>query len=259
MQSNSAMIDTNDSDGSVNLTIVIPAYNEERRIGSTLEAYAEFFSAIYGNSYIILVVLNGCVDGTEDKVEELRAVYPQINHVVFQNKLGKGGAVIEGLKLAMGNVVCFVDADNMVEPPETVKLVDAIKTTDVAIGNRWHEASRSRSHRPLQRRILSLVVRLLVKYMLRLNYVDTQCGAKAIRGDALKLIVRDLSEKGWTFDLDFLVNANRYGLSVKEIPVQWRHVELDSKVRIFRDLPRDLVSGIRIWFKRYSRVKTTHV
>ncbi len=257
MQSNSVMIDTNDSDGSIDLTIVIPAYNEERRIGSTLEAYAKFFSAIYGNTYIILVVLNGCVDGTEDEVDKLRAVYPQINHVVFPNKLGKGGALIEGLKLATGNVVCFVDADNMVEPSETVKLVDAIKTTDVAIGSRWHEASRSRSHRPLQRRVLSLVVRFLVRYMLRLNYVDTQCGAKAIRGDALKLIVRDLSERGWTFDLDFLVNANRYGLSVKEIPVQWRHVELDSKVRIFRDLPRDLMSGIRIWFKRHRGVKST--
>jgi len=259
MQSNSAMIYTDDSGDPVDLTIVIPAYNEERRIGSTLEAYAKCFSAIYGNSYIILVVLNGCVDRTEDEVAKLRAAYPQINYVVFPNKLGKGGALIEGFKLATGNVVCFVDADNMVEPPEAIKLVDAMNTTDVAIGNRWHKASRSRSHRPLQRRVLSVVVRLLVKYMLRLNYVDTQCGAKAIRRDALKLIIRDLSEKGWTFDLDFLVNANRYGLRVKEIPVQWGHVELDSKVRVFRDLPRDLMSGIRIWFKRCSRAKPTHV
>ena len=246
MQSNSATIYTDHADGSVDLTIVIPAYNEERRIGSTLEAYAKFFSAIYGKSYVILAVLNGCIDGTEDEVKKLRAAYPQINHVVFPNKLGKGGALVEGFKLATGNVVCFVDADNMVEPREAIKLVDAMKTTDVAIGNRWHDASSARSHRPLQRRVLSVVVRLLVKYVLRLNYVDTQCGAKAIRRDALKLIIGDLSERGWTFDLDFLVNANRYGLKVKEIPVQWGHVELDSKVRVFRDLPRAVMSGIRI-------------
>ena len=242
------------SNTEVGLTIVVPAYNEEQRIEKTVEAYVRYFVSSFLGEFRILVVLNGCTDNTEEVVQKCSRAHSQVQYVNFQQKLGKGGAVIEGLKRATGRLICFVDADNMVEPQETAKLVRALEHYDVAIGSRWMSKDPLRVDRPWIRKVVSWLVRLVARLLLRLDYVDTQCGSKAFRSDALKIVLDDLSERGWAFDLDLLVCSEKKGLRVNEIPVVWKHVDEGSKVNFFADFPQELRSLIRIWRKRYSDI-----
>lgn len=242
------------SNNEVGLTIIIPAYNEGQRIEKTIDAYVGYFSSSFLGEFRILVVLNGCTDNTEEVVRKCCSAYSQVQYVNFQQKLGKGGAVIEGLKRARGRLVCFVDADNMVEAQETAKLVQALQCYDVVIGSRWMSRDTLRVDRPWIRIVVSWIVRLISRLLLRLHYLDTQCGSKALRSDALNIVVDDLSECGWAFDLDLLVCSENKGLKVHEMPVEWNHVAEGSKVNVLADFPRECRSLIRIWRKRYSDI-----
>ena len=123
----------------MDLSIVIPAHNEEARIGPTLRDYAAEFHASYGERWELLVVLNGCTDDTRRVVDEAAAECPAIRWSVEDETLGKGAAVRTGLREATGARVAFVDADNMVGPLEARKLLDALGDHDLAVGWRKPE------------------------------------------------------------------------------------------------------------------------
>ena len=109
------------------LSIVIPAYNEQERIRPTLEEYVEHFRGSHEGDFEIIVVLNGCRDDTRGVVEKFAASAPEVRLAEFAAPLGKGGALREGLALAEGSLLMFVDADNMVRAPEAAKLVEALE------------------------------------------------------------------------------------------------------------------------------------
>ena len=119
------------------LSIIVPAYDEEHRIRPTLEEYAAHFAPIYGDGFEIVVVLNGCRDSTRGVVESVARDAPQVRLIEFVRLLGKGGASWEGFASARGRRLAFVDADNMVRAPEAEKLVRALDTHDVAIADRF--------------------------------------------------------------------------------------------------------------------------
>jgi glycosyltransferase involved in cell wall biosynthesis len=177
---------------------------------------------------VLLVVLNGCTDGTAEVVEAQRRLCPQVRSLVYPQPLGKGGAVLEGLCDARGARIAVVDADNMVGPEETARLVDALDGSDIAIG--WRRSGSSRQ--PLLRRLASLLVRLWTRWFLGLPYHDTQCGAKALRGEAAALLAPRLRERGWALDVEMLVAARCLGLRVVELPVAWNHVREGSKLHL---------------------------
>ena len=212
----------------LDLSIIVPAYNEERRIGPTLEAYATHFGARHGRSWELLVVMNGCTDGTATVVERARRRCPAVRGLTYTQPLGKGGAILEGLREAVGARLVFVDADNMVGPAAAASLVDALDAADIAIG--WRRDASTPL--PLARRIASALVRLWTRAFLRLPYHDTQCGAKALRRAAIERLLPGLKERGWALDLDILVSARALGLRVVELPVAWRHVPEGSKLRL---------------------------
>ena len=121
----------------VELSVVVPAYNEERRIGPTLEQYIDLFGGSHAGAFELIAVLNGCTDGTRRIVEDVARNAPQIRIIEFVRPLGKGGAIWEGMAVALGDKIAFVDADNMVRAPETAKLIRALDTHDIAIGDRY--------------------------------------------------------------------------------------------------------------------------
>jgi glycosyltransferase involved in cell wall biosynthesis len=231
------------------LTIIVPAYNEEGWIKDTLCQYLDHFVPLYGPLFRLLVVLNGCTDMTESIVKELANKYSQLHYIEFGQPLGKGGAIIQGLKQASGDRICFVDADNMVGPADTAKLVSALDQYDVAISSRWLDQSRP-DPRPLLRRMISVGARLWTRWFLGLRFMDTQCGAKAMRGDVASKLAELLTEPGWAFDIDLLVTATALGYRVVEVPVNWKHRQRGSKIRIFRDVPKALMATLRIRRKR---------
>lgn len=234
----------------MNLSIVIPAHNEEARIGPTLHAYAAEFHAEHGGRWELVVVLNGCTDDTRRVVDEAAATCPAIRWTVFDEVLGKGAAVRAGLREATGAKVAFVDADNMVGPAETRKLLDALDRCDAAIGWRRHDMSLDPHARSLPRRVVSGISPAWARLFLRLPFHDPQCGAKALRRGVLDAVLPSLRETGWALDLELLLAARRLGFSMTEAPVKWRHVAEGSKLR----LPQAAVEVFRAtWRLKFRR------
>ncbi len=239
----------------MDISIVIPAYNEEARIGRTLSAYAEEFTRKYSNNWELLVVLNGCTDSTEDVVIAAGRDCPAIRPLVYKEKLGKGGAILQGLNAVVGSFVAFVDADNMVDPQETAKLLEALGADDVAIGWRRPDLTLATKPQPWFRRLASLVLPLWARWFLRLPFHDPQCGAKAMRKEAATAMLPLLHEQGWALDLAMLMAARDLRLTVKEIPVSWLHVAEGSKVQLRQASWEVFVATWRLKFKRRRPTK----
>jgi dolichyl-phosphate beta-glucosyltransferase len=234
----------------LDLSIVIPAYNEEARIRPTLTEYLDHFSAAFKERFEVVVVLNGCVDNTRGVVEDISKSWPQVRIIEFPRPMGKGGAIGEGMDLARGDLIAFVDADNMVRAPEVAKLIRALDTHDVAIADRF-TGSGSGGNQPLLRRAIGVASRQWVRRFLSLPFSDTQCGAKAFRAPAWRAVAPHVEERGWAFDLDVLAHVQRLSLSVAEVPVKWQHIHEGSKVQAWKDVPSTFLSTFRI--KRRAR------
>ena len=120
------------------LLLLIPAYNEEHRIEPVLREYASFFEKEYRGKFQIVVVLNGCRDNTLGVVQRVATEYPAIRALEFAEAIGKGGALIEGLKLApLADTIGYVDADGATPPKAFYDLVKRLGEADCVIGSRW--------------------------------------------------------------------------------------------------------------------------
>jgi glycosyltransferase involved in cell wall biosynthesis len=200
------------------LSLIVPAYNEGQRIEKVLASVAGFFPDAE-----ILVVCNGCVDNTLDIVSGLSKQFSQIKLAVFPEKLGKGGAIIEGFKIATGNIIGFLDADESTAPEDMCRLINAMGDKDGIIASRRLKDSRILVKQPLLRRATSKAFNILVQLMFGLAYKDTQCGAKAFRKTAIRDILSKLTTKGFEFDVELLWRLKLEGYQVDEFPITWRH------------------------------------
>ena len=234
------------SQPTIELSIAMPAYNEALRIAPTIREYLDHFTPVYGEAFELIVVLNGCKDDTRDVVEQTARGSRAVRIIEFPQSLGKGGAIWEGLAVANGKRVAFVDADNMVRAPEAEKLIRALDTHDVAIADRFAGVEEGGASQPALRKLISMGSRLWVRVFLGLPFADTQCGAKAFRTAAWRRIAPEVIERGWAFDLDVLAHVQAMRLSVAEVPVRWRHMAEGSKIRPWRDVPATLWATLRI-------------
>ncbi|MFH1721205.1 MAG: glycosyltransferase [Candidatus Altiarchaeota archaeon] len=209
-------------------SIVIPAYNEERRIEGTLWKYSNYFS-----DSEIIVILNGCVDGTEEIVSKIAKKQKQISYVVFPEGLGKGGAILEGFKIAKRKYIGFTDADLAVEPEDLESLFELLTEKNQAvIGSRRLPDSKVPVKQPLARIVSSLAFNLFVRTVFYLNIRDTQCPAKVFSRKAIEDILSEIRTKGFEFDVELLWRLRKKGHSILEAPVTWRHTKF-STFRLF--------------------------
>ena len=213
------------------LSIVVPAHNEEKRIGPMLEAYLPFFSNRYGNEVEFSVVINGSTDGTDEIVAGFAKRYPQVRAIIEPNPIGKGGALILGFREAQGALVGFVDADGSTPPEAFQDLVDKIGAAGGIIASRWTKGSQVSPRQPIDRRLASRVFNLMTRVLFGLRLTDTQCGAKLMRREAVQAILPHLGITQWAFDVDLLFQLRRAGYAIREIPTTWRDVE-GSKVQV---------------------------
>jgi dolichol-phosphate mannosyltransferase len=179
------------------LSIVIPAYNEEKRIGRTLKSLSEKF-----NDSEIIVVSNGSKDKTVEVVEEFCKKNKNFSCLVFPEKLGKGGATIEGFKKASRNLVGFLDADDSFYLEDIKKMISELKNYDGVIASKWLGQNMFTVDEPFIRKSASRVWNLLVRLILGLKYRDTQGGAKFFRRE--KLDLREFICKDYSFDVEIL-------------------------------------------------------
>jgi glycosyltransferase involved in cell wall biosynthesis len=203
------------------LSIIIPAYNEENRLPSTLENYA----ATFGEDVELIVVVNHCSDGTEEIARAASVAHPQIRVVVEPSKIGKGGAVELGMRQAKGELVGFVDADGATPPAAFFQLVENIGDAGCIIGSRWIDGATVNPRQSWMRRLASrLLNKFVVHGLFGLDVRDSQCGAKVFRSDVLDNVLPESTESGWAFDIDLLCRVKRLGYGVREFPVEWHHV-----------------------------------
>jgi glycosyltransferase involved in cell wall biosynthesis len=210
------------------VSVVIPAYNEEARLANVIKSYKDFC-----NSYEIIIVCNGCSDSTPKIANDIAEKDDRIRVLIFEKKLGKGGAILEGFKEARGQFVGFLDADESVEASEYLKLVETVKASEVdgAIASRRVKGANILLQQPLMRRIASNAFNLLVRYMFGLDFRDTQCGAKIFRRDVIENIVHDLTSTGYEFDVELLWKLQKGSRSIREVAITWKHDE-GSKFRL---------------------------
>jgi len=235
------------------LSIVIPAYNEENRIKNTLDSYYNFFSKEFGKDFEIIVIVNGSDDTTQEVVKSLAFKYKQIKFKNFPDKIGKGGAIIEGFKIADGDLIGFVDADMATPPMAFYDLVRSLRNYDGIVASRWIKGAKIDRKQPLSRRIASRGFNIIVRLLFNIRIRDTQCGCKLFINRAIKSVVNDLGITQWGFDVDLLYKLKKKNFKVKEIPTVWNDKE-GSKLKIGRTSWQMFLSVVRLRLI-YSRFK----
>jgi glycosyltransferase involved in cell wall biosynthesis len=226
------------------LSIIIPAYNEEKRLPQTLEEYSSFFSKRFNRDFEIILVPNNCTDRTIPVAEEFQRKFPQIK-VHPSKKKGKGNAIIEGFRIARGELMGFVDADNSTKPPQFYELIEKIKDNDGIIASRWMEGARISRKQPLRRRIASRGFNFLVRTFFGISIKDTQCGAKLFKSQAIKKVLPSLGISDWGFDIDLLYHLKKNHFKFIEIPTIW-HDSPNSKLKIGKTSFQMLLSIVRL-------------
>jgi len=229
--------------------IVIPAYNEEKRIGNTLKEYSAFFENLMKEdkkfSYNILVSINNTKDKTKDIVRKYSKKNKRISYIDLV-KGGKGYAVMEGfniLKKSNLDYIGFVDADNATSPQSFYDLIMNINGFDGIIASRYLPGSIVKPKQSLKRIISSRVFNLLIRSLFFLNYKDTQCGAKIFSKKVLDKVSNKVSFGGWSFDVELLYKIKKEGFKLKEYPTVWSDMEY-SKLNFFNAGPKMVLSII---------------
>lgn len=212
----------------MDLSIIIPAFNEEARLGRMLDQYLPFFNARYAGCYEILVVVNGSRDRTEDVVREYARAHKPVRFIVDPRPIGKGGAVMLGFAQAQGRLVGFVDADGATPPEAFHELVEHIGAAGAIIASRWMPGAQVSVQQPFKRRLASRLFNALVRLMFGLRISDTQCGAKLLTREAVQVILPHIGITQWAFDVDLLFQLRRAGFAITEIPTTWHDVSGSS-------------------------------
>lgn len=229
-------------------SIVIPAYNEEARIGATLERVMACVQA-RGWRAEVLVVNDGSADRTAALVSEAMRHYANLRLIENGRNRGKGYSVRNGILQSCGEIVMFTDADLSAPMEEAERLFAAIdQGADIAIGSRWLDRSRQTLRQPIYRRFFGRCFNLLTRMVMHLPLADTQCGFKAFRRDVARTIFGRQRIERWGFDPEILYIALRLGFKVREVPVTWGHDER-SRISYLKDGLKMLQDLLRV---RYS-------
>jgi dolichyl-phosphate beta-glucosyltransferase len=221
------------SSAAPDLSVIIPAYNEESRLPATLERIAAYLQDS-GREAEVLVVDDGSKDGTAAVAEYFQIKIPSLRIVSNGVNRGKGFSVRHGMQEARGRIALFTDADLSAPIEEADKLIDALEKFDVAIGSRAMDRSLISVHESPFREFAGIIFNKIVRIILWLPFVDTQCGFKAFRHEPCKIIFEQQRIERFGFDPELLYLARHHGLRAVEIPVRWGHSPA-TKVSMMRD------------------------
>jgi dolichyl-phosphate beta-glucosyltransferase len=215
------------------LSVIIPSYNEESRLPATLERIAAYIRSS-NRAIEVIVVDDGSRDKTTVVAQNFCGEIPSLRVISNGKNRGKGYSVRHGMQEARGEIVLFTDADLSAPIEEVEKLLPAMKTHDVAIGSRAVDRTLITVHESPFRELAGIIFNKIVRLILRLPFVDTQCGFKAFRRQPCKTIFDQQRIERFGFDPELLYLARHHGLRSIEIPVRWGHSPA-TKVNMMRD------------------------
>lgn len=211
------------------LSIVIPAYNEVKRIGKTIDKILHYVNN-QKYPYEIIIIDDGSVDETAGVVMKFIKNNEHIKLLNNKTNTGKGYCIKKGILEANGKYVLFTDADLSTPVEEVEKLLSQLeKGYDIAIGSRSLAGSNIILRQPLYRELMGKVFNKFVRIFAVKEFVDTQCGFKLFRRDAARIIFKEQRLNGFAFDVEILYLARKNGFKIKEVPIKWINSP-DSKV-----------------------------
>jgi len=242
------------------LSIIIPAHNEEERLARSLDKILDFLSQQEYDSEIIIVE-NGSTDRTQEIAQEYVSRFSNVQ-LIIKTQAGKGLAVRSGILAAEGTYRFICDAD-LSMPIEQVSrfLPPACEEYDIAIGSREVPGSM-RYNEPETRHLIGRIYNLLVRLIALPDLQDTQCGFKCFHHTVVERLFSVQQLDGWAFDVELLFIAQKIGLHIIEIPIDWYYMP-GSRIRILRDSVKmfsDLFTIRRNWRKgMYERKGSTNI
>lgn len=237
------------------LSVVMPAYNEEKLIYQSIMTTIDILSGFI-KDFEIVVVNDGSKDRTKSEI--LRAIKKdgRVRMVSSDKNRGKGNAIISGVSQADGAYIAFVDADLELNPAQLEGYLTEMltKKLDVVIGCKFHKDSQL--NYPLKRKIISMGYYMMLLVLFHLNVKDTQTGLKVFRAEAIKPVAHLIRTQGFAYDIELLVAVNRRGFKIGQMPVKVEHVRDRETKRIgLKDVWRTFqdtwkIFG-RVYFKHY--------
>ncbi|KAB1192159.1 flippase domain-containing glycosyltransferase AglD [Haloferax sp. MBLA0076] len=245
------------SSAGVEVSVVLPAYNEERTIENTVTVTVETLESFLPNdAFEVIVAEDGCDDRTPEIATRMASEDERIRHYHSDERLGRGGALERAFDAAHGETLVYFDTDLATDMRHLEELVERVRSGeyDVATGSRWmpeHVANR-----PVKRGFPSQVYNGLVRFFLRSNLRDHQCGFKAFSRTAFETLRDDVEDNHWFWDTEMLVRAQRAGLRVAEFPVDWEP-KGDTKVDLVRDILGMGSQIMRTWWQLSVRPRIT--
>lgn len=220
------------------ICIIIPAYNEEKRIQSMLGAYLPYFEKLKKEfDTTLVIVANNCSDKTVPICKKIQKKHANVEILNFKEG-GKGFAIKEGFLHALHkpyDYIGFVDADLATLPQYYHDLINEMKKSDGVIASRYAPGANVWPKRPFLRKIGGKFYNWILRKKLNIPFKDTQCGAKIFTYDTVKIVAPEMTEKKWAWDLEFLYLCKLNDKHIKEIPTTWSdqpgsHIEISTKL-----------------------------
>jgi len=225
------------------LSVIIPAYNEEHRLPSTLKSVLDWLSR-QNFLFEVIVVDDGSSDNTAKVVRKIAQHEPRLLVKSYPENRGKGYAVKIGMLKARGKLRLFMDADSATPIWELKKLLPHIKDFEIVIGSRKQLDSKVKPP-PRLRKFISYLSGILIKALLDLDIKDSQCGFKLFGEKPALILFNELEIFGWGFDFAILAAAQKRGFKIKEVGVSWQHHKY-SKLRAGRAILKTFIELLRV-------------
>jgi glycosyltransferase involved in cell wall biosynthesis len=229
----------------LNLSIIIPAYNEEKRAKATLEHLIEKF-----NESCEILIVSESTDKTNAIVTEFSEAAPFVKLVTSAKRLGKGGAFKKGFENSRGKIVMLLDSDLPVLISDVENVISSIGEVDVAVASREIEGTRIVVYPPLIRVFAGKVFSKLFNLLFGLHVKDTQCGCKAFKREVLEKVLPVVESNGFEFDAELLFRCKKAAYTIKEVPVNWSY-KPDSKLNLLKDTISMGKGVLKLWLKTY--------
>lgn len=226
----------------VELSLVIPVYNQEENLKSFLPILIKRLNSMKIN-YEVIIAEDGSTDKSYEIAKEFSRKYRMVRVIHSNKRLGRGKALKNAFELARGKYVGYIDADNATKTDYISDLIKYVKIYDVVTGSRY--TRKSVIKRSVTRALLSLTFNLLVKLLFNSKVNDHQCGFKAFKKDVVNLINKYSRENHWFWDTEVLILAQKFGFNIKEFPVTWSE-NPRTTVKILRDIISMLIGMLRL-------------